>query len=67
MIPAHVTLNVHDIYELARHALAAKGIEMTGLTVMSWNYTLLVIDEGTLTEPVRHHLLADHGQLNKKI
>lgn len=66
---AHVTVNIVDVWELVRRHAAEKGIELTGLTVKTYNRVLINITDsetyGTMMEePVRHRLNEEHSELN---
>lgn len=57
---AHLTLNIADVEQLICEAAKARGIECVGFTIKSWNTPLVVVNDGTMTFPVRHHLVNDH-------
>ena len=62
LIKAHVEINIFDVSLLIEQAMKARGVEVTGFTIKSWNYEVCTVTgmtanhAGTMDEPVRHHL-----------
>lgn len=62
---AYVNVNVYDIFEVMRRHCLSLGIELEGLTVMSFNTEVLRISDGMVRAPVKHGLNPEHSELFK--
>ena len=61
----HIELNIYDVHRMVMEKLAEThpGVEITGMTVTSWNTTLFRTEGDKLIEPVAHRLDPEHSEL----
>lgn len=65
-VKAHVTINIADAEQAIAEYLAARmpGVEVTGVTVMSWNTTVFEYSDMKMVEPP-HVIRQDHKVFNE--
>lgn len=65
-MPVNVTINIVDARNILKKALEETypGLDVTGITVMSWNTTLFQT-QGDYLESPRHQLREEHSMLPK--
>lgn len=64
---SHIELDVYDLTViLTEWAERARGMEITGFTVMSYNCEVVTVSYATMLVPVRHHLRPDRATFDHK-
>jgi hypothetical protein len=63
-VPAHITLDIADVDAAIFEYLSKRlpNIEVTGVTVLSWNSHVFQIENGKLDEPA-HLIRPEHRKL----
>lgn len=61
----HIELDISDVMKAIEEFVAkrAPGLELTGVTVMSWRQVVFVVDHGKLGDPFHHWVREGHRKV----